>query len=118
MRARCVRKVAHPAPEIELESCDANADRVAGIGDRTHFGNANRRTWRAAASHIAVGRERRQPSGTTDSKKTTRLMYIHSAKAEIELPLARGCHERLRLRIVTKHPQRAEERRVEEEEYR
>src|SRR3546814_4400017 len=61
MRARCVRKVAHPAPEIELESCDANADRVAGIGDRTHFGNANRRTWRAAASHIAVGAERRQP---------------------------------------------------------
>src|SRR3546814_7840228 len=30
LRARCVRKVAHPAPEIELESCDANADRVAG----------------------------------------------------------------------------------------
>src|SRR3546814_3887316 len=71
MRARCVRKVAHPAPEIELESCDANADRVAGIGDRTHFGNANRRTWRAAASHIAVGAERRQPFGTLDSIKTT-----------------------------------------------
>src|SRR3546814_18468282 len=30
LRARCVRKVAHPAPEIELESCAANADRVSG----------------------------------------------------------------------------------------
>src|SRR3546814_17555994 len=81
------------APEIELESCDANADRVAGIGDRTHFGNANRRTWRAAASHIAVGAERRQPFGTLDSIKTTRLLYLRYGNGEIGRAT---CRERVR----------------------
>src|SRR3546814_6392941 len=84
MRARCVRKVAHPAPEIELESCDANADRVAGIGDRTHFGNANRRTWRAAASHIAVGAERRQPFGNSASARVAVLKKKKGKKYKIK----------------------------------
>src|SRR3546814_797814 len=104
LRARCVRKVAHPAPEIELESCDANADRVAGIGDRTHFGNANRRTWRAAASHIAVGAERRQPFGTLDSIKTTRLLYLRYGNGEIAVPLESGGNEGLQLRISEELP--------------
>src|SRR3546814_9725239 len=104
LRARCVRKVAHPAPEIELESCDANADRVAGIGDRTHFGNANRRTWRAAASHIAVGAERRQPFGTLDSIQTTRLLYLRYGNGAIAVPLASGGNEGPQLRISEELP--------------
>src|SRR3546814_18424845 len=63
---------------------------LAGIGDRTHFGNANRRTWRAAASHIAVGAERRQPFGTLDSIKTTRLLYLRYGNGEIEVTLESG----------------------------
>src|SRR3546814_6211241 len=42
LRAGCFRKVAHPTPEIEFESRDADADRVTGIGDCTCFGNAKR----------------------------------------------------------------------------
>src|SRR3546814_15449603 len=104
MRARCVRKVAHPAPEIELESCDANADRVAGIGDRTHFGNANRRTWRAAASHIAVGAERRKPFGTLDSIKTTRPLYQRYGNGEMTVTLASGGNEGRRWRNSEESP--------------
>src|SRR3546814_1847382 len=39
LRAGCFRKVAHPTPEIEFESRDADADSVTGVGDRTCFGN-------------------------------------------------------------------------------
>src|SRR3546814_10219671 len=49
LRAGCFRKVAHPTPEIEFESRDADADSVTGVGDRTCFGNANRGARRAAA---------------------------------------------------------------------
>src|SRR3546814_18723167 len=40
LRAGCFSKVAHPTPEIEFESRDADADSVTGVGDRTCFGNA------------------------------------------------------------------------------
>src|SRR3546814_11551356 len=78
---------------------------LAGIGDRTHFGNANRRTWRAAASHIAVGAERRQPFGTLDSIKTTRLLYLRYGNGEIAVPLESGGNEGLQLRISEELPQ-------------
>src|SRR3546814_15029097 len=53
LRAGCFRKVAHPTPEIEFESRDADADSVTGVGDRTCFGHATRGARRAAASPIA-----------------------------------------------------------------
>src|SRR3546814_15075526 len=48
--------------------------------------------------------ERRQPFGTLDSIKTTRLLYLRYGNGEIAVPLESGGNEGLQLRISEELP--------------